>query len=376
MRHQDRAARRRRLGLGLLLIASMLAGLACSSEEEGQDTPLNKIPLRAAVVKVGDLDITGAWLRNWCVTQQLQFERQGLPMKVDEYDLIRNGRELLTKMVIVAREAKRMGLEVSEQEVQDRLAEEMSRFDSTEQWLDILDKSGLTREQRKEQIRLELLFHEYEDRVLAPKIEEEVLTAENVRGYYEKFQDELFQRPHRVHVLHLMRAVPRDAPEQERSREREIIEKARARIEQGEAFEDVAREVSSDQSAIEGGDIGWVTESSPLPKDLQKAILELSEGEMTGVLESPHGLHVFKAKEVKQAGTVPFEEVREDIRTRMKREAMKNRMAEHVSQLREQMIQAGKLKYLDLTAYIGRSLTRKEAERSERARQEALAGGS
>jgi peptidyl-prolyl cis-trans isomerase D len=241
----------------------------------------------------------------------------------------------------------------------------MSRFDSTEQWLEIMEKSGLSREERKEQIRLELLFQAYEEEVLAPKIEEELLTPEKVREYYDKYEEELFQRPRRIHVLHLMRAVPRDAPEQERSREREIIEEARARVERGEAFEDVAREISSDESAIEGGDIGWVTEETRLPKDLKKAILELSEGEMTGVLESPHGLHVFKAKEVQEAGTVPFEEVKEDIRARMKREAMKNRMAEHVSQLREQLIQAGKLQYLNLTPHLGRSLTPKEAQQAQ-----------
>jgi parvulin-like peptidyl-prolyl isomerase len=377
MRHHRTAAHGRFRGSALLLLAVLLAalvGAGCSSEEDKEESPLNKLPLEAAVVKVGDMEITGAWLRNWCVTQQLQIERSNTPLQPDAYSLIRNGREMLTEMVIVAREAKRRGLEVSEQQVQDRLAQEMGRFESTEQWLDILEKSGLTREQRREQIRLELLFAEYEKQVLEPKIEEEILTEENLRGFYERYKDRRFQRPHGVHTLHIMRAVPRDAPEQERQREREIIREARQRIVQGEAFEDVAREISSDQSAIEGGDIGWVTQAvEDMAEDLKEAVLELSEGEMTPVLEGPHGLHLFKAKEVQEAGTIPFEDVREDIRARMKREAMTNRMGQHVSQLREQLIQAKKLQYLNLTRYLGRSLTPKEAQQFQQAQGAATA---
>jgi len=380
MRHHRTAARGRFRGsallLGFLMTALALVGVGCSSEEEKEQTPLNKLPLDAAVVKIGEMEITGAWLRNWCVTQQLQVEKRNTPVQIDGYSLIRNGREMLTKMVIVAREAKRRGLQVSEQQVQDRLAQEMGRFDSTEQWLELLEKSGLTREQRKEQIRLELLFAEYEKQVLEPKIEAEILAEENVREFYDKYKEQRFQRPHSVRTLHIMRSVPRDAPEQERQREREIIRQARERIEQGEAFEDVAREISSDQSAIEGGDMGWVTEAVNMPDDLKAAVLELSEGEMTQVLESPHGLHLFKAKEVQEAGTIPFEDVREDTRARMKREAMSNRMGQHVSQLREQLIQAGKLQYLNLTPYLGRSLTPKEARQAQQASQSQGSGGA
>jgi parvulin-like peptidyl-prolyl isomerase len=381
MRHDRTAALGRFRGsalvIGALVTALALFGVGCSSEEEQEESPLNKLPLEAAVVKIGDMEITGAWLRNWCVTQQLQIEKSKTPLQPDAYSLIRNGREMLTKMVIVAREAKRRGLEVSEQQVQDRLAQEMGRFDSTEKWLDVLEKSGLTREQRKEQIRLELLFAEYEKQVLEPKIEQEILTEENVREFYEKYKDQGFQRPHGVQALHIMRSVPRDAPEQERQREREIIREARERVEQGEAFEDVAREISSDQSAIEGGDIGWVTAAKKeMPDDLREAVLELSEGEMTPVLESPHGLHLFKAKDVQEAGTIPFEDMREDIRARMKGEAMSNRMAQHVSQLREQLIQAKKLQYLNLTPYLGRSLTPKEAQQAQQAQQAGQSQGS
>lgn len=351
-----------RLLLGLCLAVVLVVSSACSSKEEQAETPLNKIPLEVPVVIVDDIEIHGAWLRNWCVTQQLALERQGLPVQVDEYDLIRQGRELLTKMVIVAREARRLGIEVTEQEVQDRLAQEMSRFDSTERWLEILEKSGLTRERRKEQVKLELLFHKYEAEVLGPKVEEDVLTQENLRAYYDRYRDQVFVRPLRVHVRYLMRAVPKDAPEQERQRERKIVEDAYARIKGGEPFEDVARELSAHESALEGGDIGWVTEEVDMPKDLQKAVLELSAGEMTGVLEGPHGFHLFEAIEVREAGPVPFEDVEEEIRARIKEEAMKGRMAEHVSQLREQLIAAGKIKWFNLTPYLGRSLTPKEAQ--------------
>lgn len=350
----------------VLLVALLAVGLTafcltgCSKEKPQEESAINKIPLHQAVVIVDGTEISGAWLRNWCVTQILQLKRQGLPVDVDEYSLIKAGRDLLTKIVVVAKEAERRGLTVSDQEVSDKLAEEMSRFSSTEAWLDSLKGSGLTREQRKEELRLETLFFKYQDEVVAPEVMAESANAEMVRGYYDKYRDELFQLPKRIHLLHLMRSVARDAPEEERLREKEVIVKARERIMAGEPFEDVARELSSDTTALKGGDVGWVNDKSPMIPELKDAVLELNEGEVSPVLESPHGYHIFKAAEVKPAGVQPFEEVKEDIRNRLFSEALKVRMEKHVEALIQQLEAQQKIKILPSTLYLGKALTPKE----------------
>ncbi len=354
-----------RRALAVLMAAVLLAGLlavGCSGEKEEEESALNKIPLQDAVVIVDGTEIRGAWLRNWCLTQLLQLKRQGLPMEVDEYSLIKAGRDLLTRIVVVAREAQRQGLTVSDEEIQEKLAEEMSRFPSTEAWLESLKNSGLSREERKEEIRLEALFFKYQDEIVAPEVMSTVATPEMIRGYYDKYRDEIFQQPRQVHLLHLMRSVARDAPEEERLREKEVIDKARERIVGGESFEDVARELSSDTTALKGGDLGWINDSAPMIPELKDAVMELEEGELSSVLESPHGYHLFLAKEVKPAGVIPFEQVKDEIRDRLFAEALKSRMERHANELVQQLQAQGKIKILPSTLYLGRALTPKEEQ--------------
>ncbi|MDQ7088548.1 MAG: peptidylprolyl isomerase [Acidobacteriota bacterium] len=192
------------------------------------------------------------------------------------------------------------------EEIQEKLAEEMSRFPSTEAWLESLRNSGLSREERKEEIRLEALFFKYQDEVVAPEVMNTVAAPEMVRGYYDKYRDEIFLQPRQVHLLHLMRSVARDAPEEERLREKEVIDKARARIVGGESFEDVARELSSDTTALKGGDLGWINENAPMIPELKEAVLELEEGQLSGVLESPPRLSPLPGQGSQAGGGDPF----------------------------------------------------------------------
>lgn len=331
----------------LVIVVAALAG--CRGGRQARpESPLDKIPLKEAVIIVGDKTISGAWLRNWCATQELQFVRSGVQATVDEYSLIRAGRQILTKILVFANEAERRGLTVSDQEIQDQLSKEMKMFPSTQAWRERLETSGTTLEERREQIRLELLFNKYRDEVVQPEVKRTRANEEMAREYYERFPEQ-FDRPAAVHLRHIMRSVAKDAPEGQREKEKANTEKARQRVLDGESFEDVAREVSTDVSAIQGGDIKWVNEQTPLPDEIKKQVLALSAGQMTEVLESPMGFHLFQAVEVREAGRVPFEEAREGIEARLLEVAMRVAMENAAADLQKQTT----IQFLDLTPYIG-----------------------
>jgi parvulin-like peptidyl-prolyl isomerase len=68
-------------------------------------------------------------------------------------------------------------------------------------------------------------------------------------------------------------------------------EEALGRIEQGEPFAVVARELSDDPSAMLGGDIGVVARGQMVPA-FEDAVFGLEVGAHSGVVETPYGYHV------------------------------------------------------------------------------------
>ncbi len=332
------------------LLVLALAAAGCSRNSKEPPPPLwEKLPPEVAVVKIDDWDISGAWLKNWCATQELLLLRQGLPLQVDEYSLILEGRRFLTKMNLVAKEAERMGLRVSDQEVQDRLAQEMSRFESTDQWRQRLEKSGLTVDQRKEQIRRELLFKKYEQEVLAPKVRERIEKEHLARHFYEKYRDQRFRRPRLVHLQVITRAVAGDAPEEMKEKERKKLEEARRRILAGEKFADLARELSTDAKAIEGGDYGWLPIDERWNAALREAIGRLKPGQVSPVVEGPVGFYLVRLVEEKPAGVLPFAKVKDDIEKQLYQQLMKIEMQNTIAALRQQ----ADVRYLDLEPILG-----------------------
>ncbi|AWB35267.1 molecular chaperone SurA [Orrella marina] len=78
---------------------------------------------------------------------------------------------------------------------------------------------------------------------------------------------------------------------------RQRLENARSRIVQGgESFADVARVVSEDASAPQGGELGWVNPGETVPS-FEEAMNKLSPGEISEPIKSPFGWHIILVEE-------------------------------------------------------------------------------
>lgn len=70
---------------------------------------------------------------------------------------------------------------------------------------------------------------------------------------------------------------------------KEIADKALADLKAGQAFEDVAKAVSDDSTAANGGDVGWIDEDASEDEELMAAIFALEPNAFTDVIESGDG---------------------------------------------------------------------------------------
>ncbi len=174
-----------------------------------------------------------------------------------------------------------------------------------------------------------------------PEIAPEAIAAaiagrgDEIAKRYQEKGDE-YNRPERVHARHILRTVAPDASPADVDRARGEIEAAAKRIEGGEAFEQVAAELSQDPgSKLRGGDLGFFARGQ-MVKDFEEAAFALAPGRLSGAVKTDFGFHLIRVEERQEALARPLESVREEIATELLRgEALRARARERADQLAE-----------------------------------------
>jgi len=85
------------------------------------------------------------------------------------------------------------------------------------------------------------------------------------------------------------------ANDEDRAELRKKLDSARQRITGGESFASVARSVSEGQTAVQGGELGCVGATYGVGnEELAKAAAGLKPGELSGIVETPRGMHLIQ----------------------------------------------------------------------------------
>jgi peptidyl-prolyl cis-trans isomerase D len=141
---------------------------------------------------------------------------------------------------------------------------------------------------------------------LEPEVE---VTEEAVRDYYER-QRGRFARDEERRARHILVTVDSGDEDAARAQAADI----QARIEAGEDFETLARELSDDTGTrAQGGDLGWLTQGL-LDDDLENALYAMDIGEVRGPVRSTFGYHVIRLDDVRAGDVQSFEALEEELR--------------------------------------------------------------
>jgi peptidyl-prolyl cis-trans isomerase C len=144
------------------------------------------------------------------------------------------------------------------------------------------------------------------------------VTDEEVKAAYEKEASKV-KISERVRARHILVQTEKEA--------KDVL----GRLNKGEKFEDIAKQVSVDGSKDYGGDLGYFSAEEMVP-EFSKAAFALKIGEISAPVKTDYGWHVIKLEDRKQGGAQPFDQVKAGIKAVL----MRKKVQEVVTELRKQ----------------------------------------
>src|SRR2546425_557228 len=220
-------------------------------------------------------------------------------------------RQIMDALVtrhVMTEEAKRLGLNASSAEVEQKILEnpvfrENGTFIGASRYQAILAQNNLTVDQFESEVANEILTEKLRSFVTAAiqvtnhDVEEEYKRRNEIAKIKEKAQ----------HVLE--------------------------RAKKGEDFSNLAKQFSEDTTAAAGGDLGDFGRGQMVP-EFERVAFSLGVGAISDLVQTQFGLHIIKVTGKQEARERPFEELKEAIRpvvSTRKAEQKANDLAQQVA---------------------------------------------
>ncbi|RKR78386.1 peptidylprolyl isomerase [Marinobacter nauticus] len=184
--------------------------------------------------------------------------------------------------------ADQMGMRISDNELNETLANiARSNGMTLAEFEGQLAEEGVTYQQAREQIRNEMLTSRVQQRRVGNRVR---VTDREVENYLQA-QQANGSTDAEYRLAYIFIEVDDPASEASVDEARETARALRQQIANGRDFREVAVAESDASNALEGGDMGWRSESQ-LPSLVAPVVPDLEVGEPSQVLENNSGFHL------------------------------------------------------------------------------------
>jgi parvulin-like peptidyl-prolyl isomerase len=204
-----------------------------------------------------------------------------LQRAIDEYVVLEYGREA--------------GIGVTEQELEGEIRQITADY-GKEDFQAALLRQYVDFQSWKDKLREQILIRKILEAVTASASPP---SYEEIKTYYQNHKAE-FTLPAMIKFRQVVTSTVKEA---------ENVLKA---LKAGERFSEVAMRTSTAPEAANGGDVGWLP-LGELEESMDKAIRALKIGEISPVVKTPYGYHVFQLVAVRPGGPRPLHEVMAEI---------------------------------------------------------------
>ena len=254
--------------------------------------------------------------------QELGRETAGEPLEspptTEQAELVK--RTLLNTLIertLLLQAARQANIQVTPEEVDRRVMRVKSDYPA-EGFSEALSQGQLTMAELKQKtaqlLSIEKLFEQH----VYPRV---AITEEELRDHYEAHKDQLAE-PEQVRAAQI---VVKGVDEARR---------IQAQLKEGKKFGDLARKYSLSADAKVGGDLGFFPRGV-MPEKFDEVAFSLSVGQISDVVETEYGFHLFKVMEKKAGRRRELNEVRRQIETKLLEEKRSRAQADYLKALRD-----------------------------------------
>jgi len=273
--------------------------------------PASPVDPGAMVVTVNGKEITEGEVSEQVekrVAVQKQRMPEGMEIPYEQKQMLRASVvDMLVEMKLISQKLEEKNIAVTEEQVVQAIQTIAGQRNQT---VEELEKEtaeyGMTMADLKEQVGFKLRV----DALMEAEMGQAKVTEADAKLFFDQ-NPQHFTQSEQVRASHILLGK-RGITDSDYPAELEKIKAAQARLNDGEAFAEVAKAVSTCPSSAEGGDLGFFGKGQMDPA-FEQAAFELEVGQTSDIVKSSFGYHLIKVTDKKPAGSTPFEEVKEDI---------------------------------------------------------------
>jgi peptidyl-prolyl cis-trans isomerase C len=227
-------------------------------------------------------------------------------------------------------EESKTRVKVTDAEINSELKKLKEQYPSEGDFSAALGSMKISQASLRAQVERALSIQKMIDTQFASKA---TVDDKDVWSYYDKNRAS-FRQPEQVRASQILIKTEPGWDEAKKAAARKKIDDIRAKLKQGQDFESLARTYSEDPSGAKGGDLGYIRTGQVL-KPFEEALFALKPGEISDVVETNVGFHIIKASDRKPETTIPFEKVKDQLRTALKQEKGQQEANAYIAKVRE-----------------------------------------
>lgn len=217
-------------------------------------------------------------------------KKQALESMITEKVIIQKAKELK----IISDESK------LDTEASQKFSEIKKAYKKQSDFTTALKQAGFTESSLKDYLKNQLIMSK-----VAEYVTKDVkVTDKSIQDYYNQHMTEYTTKPNRTHVAHILLKTEAEA------------KKVKARIDKGEDFAKVAKEVSQDTgSKAKGGDLGFINYTDQnYDKTFLAAAIALPQGKVSDPIKTQFGYHVIKCIKKEEYPIKKLDQVKSQIK--------------------------------------------------------------
>ncbi|MCD6455107.1 MAG: peptidyl-prolyl cis-trans isomerase, partial [Candidatus Aminicenantes bacterium] len=150
------------------------------------------------------------------------------------------------------------------------------------------------------------------------------VTDNEAYKYYKEHPNE-FYRPERVKVHQILLD----------SEDKALLIREKLKNASHNEFEKLAKQYSTAPESKKGGDMGWY-EKGDLPSDMENVIFSLNPGQVSQVVKTALGYHIFRLDRKEKARMLTFPEVRDRIKRKLLEEKRDKALNDWLTKLKHE----------------------------------------